>query len=248
VSVRYQYDGYTSDELAPLISAPRLELLDITTSTQDVAHALAQDGAPAGTVVLADQQTRGRGRGGSTWSSPPGWGIWLTLIERPRDITTLEVLSLRVGMRAARALDLFAPEPIRLKWPNDLFIGDRKVGGILVEARWRNQEPDWVAIGVGINVHPPQDIPRAAGLEHGTRRTEVLEHLIPELGKAVARTGPLLGAELAEFAARDMARGRTCLQPAHGTVQGIAENGELLVALSDTVVRFRTGSLVLEEF
>jgi BirA family biotin operon repressor/biotin-[acetyl-CoA-carboxylase] ligase len=97
-----------------------VELLESTTSTLDVAHRLAADSAPAGTLVIANEQTSGRGRGGKEWQSPPGAGLWLTLVERPVDTSGLGVLSLRVGLAAAEALDRFATEPIRLKWPNDL--------------------------------------------------------------------------------------------------------------------------------
>src|SRR5438132_4074488 len=111
----------------------------------DVAHEIARRGAPAGTIVLADAQTSGRGRGGSSWISEPGQGIWITLIERPADPSSFDVLSLRIGLHAARALDLFASEPVRIKWPNDLYVEGAKLGGVLIEARWRNLELEWVA-------------------------------------------------------------------------------------------------------
>ena len=72
---------------------------------------------------------------------------------------------MRVGLAAAEALDRFASEPIRLKWPNDLYVDQGKVAGVLVEARWREQAVEWVAIGLGVNVKAPEDIEAAAGLE-----------------------------------------------------------------------------------
>ena len=144
-------------------------------STMDIAHRLASEGTPAGTLVLADQQTAGRGRGGKVWDSAPGQGIWMTLIERPRDERAIEVLSIRVGLAAAKALDRFAEEPIRLKWPNDLYTSGKKLAGILVEARWREGQPEWVAIGIGINVITPEGVETGIGLEPGTSRLEVLE-------------------------------------------------------------------------
>src|SRR6185436_16510341 len=100
------------------------------------------DGAPAGTVVLADAQRGGRGRGGRRWASPPGVGVWLTLVERPADHAALEVLSLRLGLHAAAAVERFAARggggPVRLKWPNDLYVGEGKLAGVLVEVRWRD--------------------------------------------------------------------------------------------------------------
>jgi BirA family biotin operon repressor/biotin-[acetyl-CoA-carboxylase] ligase len=224
-----------------------VEVFGSTTSTLDVAHRLAGQGAPAGTLVLADEQTAGRGRGGKSWMSVAGSGIWLTVIERPSDSSGLGVLSLRVGMAVAAALDRFAAEPIRLKWPNDLYIDRGKIAGILVEARWREQVVEWVAIGIGVNVARPDNLENAAGLETGTSRIEVLSDLVPAVRLAAAAAGPLTPSELEEYNARDLARGKSCVQPALGRVAGITPAGELLVALADSVASFRSGSLVLGE-
>jgi BirA family biotin operon repressor/biotin-[acetyl-CoA-carboxylase] ligase len=221
--------------------------LESTTSTLDVAHRLAADGAPAGTLVIANEQTAGRGRGGKSWQSLPGAGLWLTLIERPLDTSGIGVLSLRVGLAAAEALDRFAPEPIRLKWPNDLYVDRGKLGGVLVEARWREQSLEWIAIGLGVNVKQPEGVDNAGVLEPGTARVDVLGELVPGLRAAAAATGALDDAELEDFNARDLARGKVCLEPALGRVAGITATGELLVALADSIAPFRSGSLVLEE-
>jgi BirA family biotin operon repressor/biotin-[acetyl-CoA-carboxylase] ligase len=230
-----------------MLELPRVELLESTTSTLDIAHRLAADGAPSGTLVIANEQTAGRGRGGKSWRSAPGAGLWLTLIDRPADNSGLGVLSLRVGLASAEALDRFAPEPIRLKWPNDLYIDRGKLGGILVEARWREQAVEWVAIGLGVNVRAPDNVETAAGLEPGTERLDVLADLVPAIVAATRARGPLDAGEMEEFAARDIARGRRCIEPAVGRVAGITPTGELLVALADTIAPFRSGSLVLED-
>src|SRR5204863_4244092 len=131
-------------------------------------------------------------RGGKSWQSSPGAGLWLTLIERPAESSGLGVLSLRVGLAAAEALDRFASEPIRLKWPNDLYVDRGKLGGILVEARWREQAVEWVAIGVGLNVKLPDEVDGAAALEQGTARLDVLAELVPAVRLAARSNGPLL--------------------------------------------------------
>jgi len=87
----------------------------------------------------------------------------------------------------------------------------------------------------------------AAALEPGTSRLDVLAELIPGIRAAAQARGPLRQEEMEEFSARDLARGKICVQPALGTVAGISENGELLVAMADSVTPFRSGSLVLEE-
>jgi len=230
-----------------MLDISRVELLESTTSTLDIAHRLAAEGAPAGTLVIANEQTAGRGRGGKSWRSAPGAGLWLTLIDRPVDNSGLGVLSLRVGLAAAEALDRFAPEPIRLKWPNDLYIDQGKLGGILVEARWREQAVEWVAIGLGVNVKAPDNVETSAGLEPGAERLDVLADLVPAIVAATRATGPLDAGEMEEFAARDIARGKRCVEPAVGRVAGITPNGELLVALADAIVPFRSGSLVLQD-
>jgi BirA family biotin operon repressor/biotin-[acetyl-CoA-carboxylase] ligase len=230
-----------------VLELPRVELLESTTSTLDVAHRIAAQGAPAGTLVIAHEQTAGRGRGGKSWQSSPGAGLWLTLIERPAESSGLGVLSLRVGLAAAEALDRFAPEPIRLKWPNDLYIDRGKLAGILVEARWRDKAVEWVAIGLGVNVREPVNVETAAGLEPGTDRLDVLGDLIPAVRAAAQATGPLQPDEMEEFDARDLARGRQCIEPAIGRVAGITPAGELLIVLADAVVPFRSGSLVLQD-
>ena len=217
------------------------------TSTLDVAHSLAGEGAPAGTLIVADAQTAGRGRMGRTWRSEPGAGIWLTLIERPRDASAIEVLSLRIGLALAPVLDEFTATPVRLKWPNDLYVGDRKLAGILVEARWRDGAPDWAAVGFGLNVRVPPDQPRATALRAGVSRLEVLGELVPALRAAAFARGGLTTAELDAFARRDLARGRPCVEPAQGTVRGISAAGELLVLTPEGEVACRAGSLVLPE-
>lgn len=242
----HTFDGMRAEQLSALLAVPRVELLAETTSTLDVAHRLGVAGAPAGTLVIADHQTAGRGRSGGRWSSPAASGLWLTLLERPGNQSGVGVLSIRAGLRSARALDRFAPEPIRVKWPNDLYVDGRKLAGILIEARWREARIEWVAIGIGVNTSRPGDVPEAGSLDEGVPRVEVLVDLIPGLRAAAACEGDLTVAELAEWDARDLARGRKCIEPARGRVAGITSNGELLVALADSVATFRSGSLVLD--
>jgi len=242
------YDGLSASALRAELGIPRVDLYDSVASTLDAAHEAAAAGAPAGTLILADRQTAGRGRSGKRWSSHPGAGVWLTLVERPRDASALEVLSLRLGLRAAPLLDRWSESPVRLKWPNDLYVGEGKLAGLLVEARWREERPEWVAIGMGVNVVAPTDVTGAAGLRKGARRRELLAELVPALRAAAFATGPLGDAELEAFAARDLARGRRCVEPAKGRVRGIDARGALIVEGDDgAVVAVRSGSLVFAE-
>jgi BirA family transcriptional regulator, biotin operon repressor / biotin---[acetyl-CoA-carboxylase] ligase len=242
-----RYDGLTSGELARRLALPTVAAYESIGSTLDAAHVLAEQGAAPGTLVIADAQTSGRGRLGRAWRSEPGAGIWLTLIERPADVTSLEVLSLRVGLALAPALEPFSRGAVSLKWPNDLYVGRKKLAGILTEARWRDGRPEWVAIGVGINLRAPEGEQRATGLDVGVTRMSVLEAVVPGVRAAAAATGPLGDAERAAFAARDLASGWPCLEPREGTVRGIDASGALLIEVASGIVSVRAGSLVLAE-
>ena len=240
------YDSVAAGTLAARLGVPRLVLLEKVGSTLDVAHALGQEGTPAGTLVLADRQTAGRGRQGRTWHSEPGRGIWLTLVEQPTGAEALEVLSLRLGLAAAQALAPYTPAPVRLKWPNDVLAGGRKLAGILVEARWREARVDWIAVGFGLNVRVPSAMAEAAALAPGTRRVAVLRALVPALRQAVRAQGPLADEELAAYCALDAMRGRRCVEPLAGVVAGIDRRGGLLVETPEGRRTVRSGSLVME--
>lgn len=241
-----RYWGLSQAEIVKLTGAPRALLFQAVSSTMDVAHVAAVKGVPSGTLVLAEQQIMGRGRGGREWRSAPRAGIWLTLVERPWEGVPVELMSLRAGLALAPALDRFAGAPVALKWPNDLFLQGRKLGGILLEARWRDARPEWVALGVGINLTPPPDIRDAAGLSEGVTVPDVLAAIVPALQRAATRRGPLSAAELDAFAHRDFAAGKRCSEPAAGVVRGINKRGELIVEADGQLSSHRSGSLVLE--
>lgn len=236
------YDGIGAAALAARLGVPAVLLFDQVGSTLDVAHRIAPE-SESGTLVLADEQTAGRGRHGRRWTSAPGAGVWLTLVERPTDVRALDVLSLRCGLYAAEALDAMAGSPVGVKWPNDLYVGERKLAGILIETRWRGTAPDWVAIGFGLNVVAP-DVPTGVGLRSGVSRVEVLDVLVPALRRAASASRHLGDDELARWDARDIAAGRSLVSPAEGRASGISREGELLVADdAGSLTRHRSGSL-----
>lgn len=222
--------------------------LPSVTSTMDEAHARASRGAPAGTLIVADEQTAGRGRGGNVWESEAGVGVWCTLIERPTDATAVDVLSIRLGLAVAQSLASFAPGPVSVKWPNDLYVDQGKVAGILVEARWREGALDWVAIGVGVNLQVPRRNCGAAALNEGTTRNDVLLELVPALRVAAQIHGLLTVQEQRDWTSRDISINRAVSGPIVGIVRGLEQNGALRVEDALGVVHeLRTGSLVFAE-
>jgi BirA family biotin operon repressor/biotin-[acetyl-CoA-carboxylase] ligase len=172
----------------------------------------------------------------------------LTLIERALDPATLSLLALRLGIAAADALTPFVDQPIGVKWPNDLQVAGAKLAGILAEARWRDGAPEWIAIGMGVNVHPPAGLVDAIGLGAATARLDVLEVLVPALRGAARRRGDLDEGERRSLAARDIARGRRAVSPGEGIVDGVSAAGELLIrAIDGRLTAHRSGSLVFAE-
>lgn len=231
-----------------IVSAAGLTALvyhDIVSSTMDVAHDLAQQGAAAGTAVLASRQEQGRGRSGRAWQSEADAGLWLTLIERPDDLRALDVLSLRIGLELAGALSPLVDGDIQLKWPNDLYVQQRKLSGILIEVRWRDGRPEWVTIGVGINRRVPAHFEQAAHVRSDVSRDALLLAVVPALRRAAAGRGPLSAEECEAWAARDFARGRAVTAPVAGHVEGISPAGAVLIRDSAGILHAQhSGSLV----
>jgi BirA family biotin operon repressor/biotin-[acetyl-CoA-carboxylase] ligase len=171
----------------------RVEVRHSVGSALDVAHELAAAGAPEGLLVLADEQTAGRGRQGRRWHSPAGAGVWLVALLRPAAAPSMGALAIRVGLALVAAVAEVAPRAApRLKWPNDLIVRHRKAGGVLCEARWQGGKLGWVAVGIGVNVR----LPVAPALAHTAialkaaeatvTRVRLLEALAPRLWTAAA--------------------------------------------------------------
>lgn len=123
-------------------------------STNTLAADLAAQGAPEGTVVIADSQTAGRGRLGRSWFSPPGANLYMSVILRPR-LSPAEslLLTLMTAVACAHALSGMLPSGPAVKWPNDLIVNRRKLGGILTEMRADRSSLHFAIVGIGINVN-----------------------------------------------------------------------------------------------
>jgi BirA family biotin operon repressor/biotin-[acetyl-CoA-carboxylase] ligase len=130
---------------------------DLTDSTNSRARELAEAGAPRGTVVTASEQSEGRGRQGRTWTAPAGGALLYSAILRPLDERHM-LLPLAVPIAVAEAVEALRPEvECRIKWPNDIWVEERKLAGILIEAR---PQDGWAVIGVGLNLAiAPEEFP-----------------------------------------------------------------------------------------
>ncbi len=124
-----------------------------TASTNDVARDWALAGAPDGAVVVAARQIRGRGRRERTWDSPPGAGLYASFILRPEwPADQAPNLAIVAGMAAFRALEKAGVDGLRVKWPNDVLAGGKKICGVLVEPRLGAGRIEFAVVGIGINV------------------------------------------------------------------------------------------------
>lgn len=125
-----------------------------TDSTQTIARRLANDGVGEGAVILAEGQTRGKGRRGRSWFSPPGQGIWISIILRP-SISPFQSgrICLTSALAVAEAIREITGLPALIKWPNDILIGRKKVGGILIEMMAETDLVKFIILGIGVNVN-----------------------------------------------------------------------------------------------
>jgi len=235
-----------------------------TTSTNDVAAAYAERGAPEGTMVIAAAQTSGRGRLGRSWYSPPGAGLYFSVVIRAARaapfLTLAGGVAVAEGVRSATAL------PLEIKWPNDVVTRGtsgpsrrRKVAGVLAEASSTADGLQHVILGMGINLSPasyPQDLADRASsietelgraVEPGVVLAEVLTALAAELEPLARGEVSGLLARWRRLAPTAMGTAVECDTPrgrAIGIATGIADDGALLVKVGDRVERVIAGEVV----
>jgi BirA family biotin operon repressor/biotin-[acetyl-CoA-carboxylase] ligase len=140
----------------------RVEFREETGSTNTEALRLALEGTPEGTVVLADAQSEGRGRLDRAWESPPSKNLYLSVVLRP-DIpaASSSLIPLMTGVAVADVVSQYCPGRVRLKWPNDVLVGGRKICGMLTEMRTRGDRVHFLIVGIGLNVNMGRlDFPR----------------------------------------------------------------------------------------
>ncbi|MBC7121204.1 MAG: biotin--[acetyl-CoA-carboxylase] ligase [Candidatus Methanosuratus sp.] len=223
-------------------------------STNDIARSLAQRGV-RNAVILAETQSEGRGRLSRSWESPRG-GIWMSLILQP-DIPPAHAcwINMAVCVAACRAISSLLDMDAKIKWPNDLLINERKVGGILIEISSDGPHLEYAIVGLGINANidpsafPPEWMASSLSYElgHEVPLLILIQGLLLELEEAYERIG---GDEIyQEWRQRSVTLGRMVRIASNsgelvGEVEDLADDGAILLRTGGRVVRVLAGDCI----
>lgn len=217
-------------------------------STNEEAKRRALAGAPDGSLFIAERQTGGKGRLGRSWASPPGTGIWFSLLLRPGSIPEpVTMTTLLAGLAVCRAIREKTGGAAMIKWPNDIVIGGRKVCGILTEMSAEIDRVEFVVVGIGLNANLtefPEDIRHKATsllLETGkpVPRVPMLQEILRQFEALISRNiSSPDPAFLEEYKLLCVSLGREVTftrggAPVSGTATDISPQGELVVRLPD---------------
>lgn len=239
----------------------RVAYFRTTASTMDEARKAALDNAPEGTLVVAEEQTKGRGRFQRTWVSPPGVNLYFSLLLRPGPDYASQ-LTMMASLALARVLRSLAPDSSRvtIKWPNDVRMGGRKIAGILVESSLAQDGTDsFSIIGMGVNVNfdpgeYPDIVDIATSLQrelgHPTSRLHLLAAIMKEMEELywVIKQGGSVREEWASLldTLGHQVRVSWGEQVYEGFAQGVDEDGGLVLRLPDGSLRtFPAGEVTL---
>ena len=232
---------------------------DVTDSTNMCANRLAQEGAPHGTLIVADQQESGRGRRGRGWNSPANTGIFMTLLLRPEiETNNASMLTLVAAMAVAKGMEQCMDAKPQIKWPNDIVINGKKVCGILTEMSAQIDYVNHIVIGIGINVHNTEfseEIAQTATslyLETGVhvKRAHLIEAIWEAFEDYYERfmEHKDLSAIVEEYNSYlvNLDRAVRVLdpkEPFEGIARGITERGELLVETDGVLKKVSSGEV-----
>jgi BirA family biotin operon repressor/biotin-[acetyl-CoA-carboxylase] ligase len=254
------YDLVALDSaLAGTVFAGKLHYSPQTDSTNSDAIDAARRAVPHGSVYFTDEQLAGRGRGDHAWDSAAGDGLYVSVLLRPQiSAVRLPLLPLVVGLAAAEAIRAAAGLTVDLRWPNDLLLDPKKVGGILLESKTSGGSVDFAVVGVGINVHQlafDSDLATPAtslDLEAGRRvsRQDLLVFLLKSLEReALGLADPAAGSTIPARVelASTWIRGRRVEvhgpQACTGVTAGLDEHGFLRVRTEDGLITVQTGGI-----
>ena len=240
-----------------------VEVLDECPSTNTVLAERAAAGAPHGAVLACEHQSSGRGRRGNPWVFAVGGSLAFSVLWRfSRGAGALAGLSLAVAVGAARSLERLGTRGVRVKWPNDLYCGERKLGGILIEVSGDARGPSAAVVGVGLNVR----LDALARERIGRPVTDIASHgdAVPSRTVLLVALLESVAAVLAQFSREGFApfreewlrrhawQGRRVAlsegrrRVAEGRIVGVAEDGALMLSSANGVERFHSGELSLK--
>jgi BirA family biotin operon repressor/biotin-[acetyl-CoA-carboxylase] ligase len=246
-------------ELAGTLFAGELHYSRVTASTNSDAIAAARSTAPHGSVYFSDEQQSGRGRGDHAWISAAGEGLYVSVLLRPQNPTArVALLPLAAGLAAVDAIQSVSGLAVDLRWPNDLLVGPRKTGGILVEAGTNSKGLPHAVVGIGVNVHqrtfPPDLATPATSLDLETNRHIPRQTLLLALLKSLQQEALALAQpDAAKSVTARVEKVSTWMhgrkvdvhgpQACSGITAGLDENGFLRVATAAGLVTVQTGGL-----
>lgn len=237
-----------------------LLVLATTESSNDDAKRLAREGAAHGSLVVAREQTKGRGRNGNVWYSPAADNLYLSILLRPGwRAAGASSFALVVGLLVARAVDaqLGARDSSSVKWPNDVLVAGKKIAGVLVEAQLKGDAVASIVVGIGLNVSTlafPESLAGSATSlaregANAVDRASLAADLVA--GVLASATGfEALGLEpfLAQLRDRDALRGRRVrVDRVAGVAAGLDATGRLLIETADGVQAVASGHIQLED-
>lgn len=243
VGAAFEVTLFDSERIALGVElAETTQWLASTASTNDDALTAARSGAPHGALFGAETQTAGRGRRGNAWFSAPGDGLWFSLLLRPRfgpELSPFVPLCAGLAVRAACAS--LTPQPLSVKWPNDLLADRLKLAGVLVESQLQGAALASVVVGIGVNVAQREFPEPVATLATsltllgaaGLRRERLLATILRELQARLERLeAGCVEAITHELAAHDALTGRRVrVDDQAGVARGIDASGRLLLEL-----------------
>jgi BirA family biotin operon repressor/biotin-[acetyl-CoA-carboxylase] ligase len=204
-------DRLIADDLAAMLDgislAREVLVFESTPSTNDLAARMGREGAAEGVVIFAESQTAGRGRLGRRWESDARMGLWFSLLLRPDFSSALWTrLTTWAAVAVAEAVEAVTGCKAGIKWPNDIYIGGKKVTGILIESHFGKSREGFAVVGIGVNVNheqfPPEIAERAGSLRLACGHPLDRQQLATTLLRRLDVLHPLLKNDFAELVAR----------------------------------------------
>lgn len=235
-----------------IVHRPSFIIHHFTTLGSTNDYLKEQTDAPEFTCVVADAQTAGRGRRTRTWVSPPGEGLYLSVLLRPAATANLSLLSLSAAVAVAEALAQYNVAGLDIKWPNDVLLAERKVCGILVEGASSGTNTLRIIIGIGVNLNqqnfPPELAETATSLalqlghivavdEFRDRLLGLLAHWYAEWRRSAGQSILARWQQLSSYARGQQVAVMLDDEQVEGVTMGLTKDGSLLVQTADGTLR-----------